>query len=350
MKWLLVHPGPDFSVHDVFTGWREALQTLGQQVQVYNTNDRLAFYDLAMIATGLEDDQGYPEFKKALNREQVTGMASQNILAAAMAGFPDVVMFVSGFFIPPEILAILRAWHRKVVLVCTEAPYEDDRQLPLAAQADVTLLNDPATISAYEQVCPRVAYSPHAYRPSVHYPRAARTEFDLVFSGTGYPSRIQFFTGMGLRGLRVGLAGNWQQLRPGSQLTKYLLHAREICVANEDTADLYSTARAGINFYRREHNDDATAEGWAVGPREIEMAACGLWFLRDPRPEGDTLFPWLPTFTDPQGAGELLRWALKNNDVREQGALRSRAAIEDRTFESNARMLLRLLDREPVTL
>lgn len=42
MRILMVHPlsGPDFSVHDVFTGWREALQELGAEVAVYNTNDR----------------------------------------------------------------------------------------------------------------------------------------------------------------------------------------------------------------------------------------------------------------------------------------------------------------------
>lgn len=30
-----------------------------------------------------------------------------------------------------------------------------------------------------------------------------------------------------------------------------------------------------------------------------KLAACGTFFARDPRPEGDELFPMLPTFTDP---------------------------------------------------
>jgi hypothetical protein len=37
----MVHPGPDFSVHDVYAGWYEALQKLGCQVAGYNLNDRL---------------------------------------------------------------------------------------------------------------------------------------------------------------------------------------------------------------------------------------------------------------------------------------------------------------------
>jgi hypothetical protein len=58
----------------------------------------------------------------------------------------------------------------------------------------------------------------------------------------------------------------------------------------------------------------------------------------------------LPTFTDPQGAGELLRWALKNDHLRATGAAAARQAIADRTFSSNARMLLRLLDHQSVTI
>ena len=41
MRVLIVHPGPDFSVHDVYSGWHEALTSLGCEVGVYNTNDRL---------------------------------------------------------------------------------------------------------------------------------------------------------------------------------------------------------------------------------------------------------------------------------------------------------------------
>jgi hypothetical protein len=80
------------------------------------------------------------------------------------------------------------------------------------------------------------------------------------------------------------------------------------------------------------------------------MAACGLWFLRDPRPEGDELFPQLPVFETAEQAGEMLRWALAHDTVRDVAARAARTAIAGRTFSSNARMLLRLLDRQPVTI
>lgn len=332
----------------MFEGWREALTELGEQVHVFNTNDRLTVYDNLAIETG-NTDREIREFRKAFTRDQVISLSMEPLLAAAMAGWPDVVMFVSGFFVDWHVPAILRARGIKVVFLCTEAPYEDPRQLELAPHADVTLLNDPATKSVYEAVCDTVAYSPHAYRPRIHHPRPdVKTSFDLVFAGTGYDSRIEFFTGMGLRGLKVALGGNWTQLPARSQLRKYLLHRQRECLDNEQTAQLYASGRAGINFYRREHGDGATNEGWAVGPREIEMAACQLFFLRDHRPEGDELFPGLPTFDDAQTAGELLRWSLKNDKLRQRGAAAAWEAIADRTFTSNAKMLLRLLDSQPV--
>lgn len=36
MKILVIHPGPDFSVHDVYAGWVHALKALGCQVFEYN--------------------------------------------------------------------------------------------------------------------------------------------------------------------------------------------------------------------------------------------------------------------------------------------------------------------------
>lgn len=102
--------------------------------------------------------------------------------------------------------------------------------------------------------------------------------------------------------------------------------------------------KIGANVYRKEHSDDAHPNGWAIGPREIEMAACGKFFLREPRDEGDTLFPQLPTFTEPCELGELVRWWLARPDHREAIAETARAAVADRTFTNTAAKLLRFVD------
>ena len=80
-----------------------------------------------------------------------------------------------------------------------------------------------------------------------------------------------------------------------------------------------------------------------MGPREVEMAACGLWFARDPRPESDDLFPMLPAFTSPAEAGELIHWGLRHPAAREKAAAAAREAVAGRTFEANARKLLAMI-------
>ena len=173
---------------------------------------------------------------------------------------------------------------------------------------------------------------------------------DLAFIGTGYPSRVRFFEQMNMDGLNVRLAGPWLDLPEDSPLRDWTMTNPDNAVDNTETAEIYRQSRTGINFYRREGETAHEDEGTACGPREIEMAACGLWFARDSRPESDELFPMLPAFTSPAEASDQVRWALAHPDQRAAAAARAREAIAGRTFENNARQLLRLLDRQPVRM
>jgi spore maturation protein CgeB len=346
VRWLLAHPGPRFSVQDVYAGWLEALRSLGEQVFTFNLDDRLAFYDRAMVEVdGVKDDNGNPAFRKALDREQAIQLAANGILSAAYQCWPDVILLVSAFFTPPALLEVMRARGHKIVLLHTESPYQDGEQLVRAAYANLNLLNDPVNLAAYQELGP-AAYMPHAYRPAVHYPDPAAAKlWDLAFIGTGFPSRVRFFEDMDLGGLDVRLAGAWMDLPEESSLRDWADPDPDGCVDNDETAAIYRQARCGINFYRREAETAHRGEGWACGPREIEMAATGLWFMRDPRPESDELFPMLPAFTTPGEAGDLLRWALTHPEDTAEAAGKARAAIAGRTFENHAKRLLQLLDR-----
>jgi hypothetical protein len=109
-------------------------------------------------------------------------------------------------------------------------------------------------------------------------------------------------------------------------------------------ASARTSATIGANIYRKEHSEGSHADGWAMGPREVELAACGSFFLREPRPEGDKLFPMLPTFTEPGELGDLIRWWLPQEDRRRDAAVAAQAAIADRTFTNTAASLLRFVD------
>ena len=337
---LLIHPGPAFSVHDVYVGWREGLEAVGANVATYNLHDRLVFYDRTyMLVTE-------NQFRKALTPDQAIELATNGVLSACYQFWPDVVVVVTGFLIKATMLDLLRSRGHKVVLIHTEEPYEFEREMGLAAHADLNLLNDPTHLDRFKEVAPSI-YMPHAYRPQVHCPGPADPEAasDLAFVGTGFPSRIAFLEAMNLAGVDVALAGNWQHLTEGSPLRQYLAHPIEECCDNAQGVRLYRATKCGLNLYRREVEDGGTADGWSVGPREIEMAATGLFFLRQSRAEGNELFPMLPTFTSPDDASEQLRWWLTHDDARLVAAGKARDAIADRTFDRHAAEMLQLVER-----
>jgi len=345
MRWLVVHPGPQFSVQDVYTGWVEALRELGETVIEYPLGDVLTFYECAHI------DKGDGELQKALTADQVKEMAADRLAGALYKTRPDVLLAVSAFFTDPRLLDQARYYGTRVVLLHTESPYEDDRQITLAPHVDLNLLNDPTNLARFEAVSSTV-YAPHAYRPTVHHPGPPDPDLlcDLGFVGTGFKSRVELFEAIDLEGIAVKLGGNWMRVNEDSPLRRYVIHDINHCMDNIEAADLYRSSRAGLNLYRREADAEHLIHGYSMGPREVEMAACGLFFLRDPRPESDEVFSMLPTFVGAEEASEKLRWWLAHDTARQYAADNAREAIADRTFRNNATRLLRLFDRQPVTV
>lgn len=335
MRVLVVRPGPAFSVADVCNGWVKGLRANGCEVVDFNFDDRLSFY----VRSFLEHDGEFrPAFLEAADAARV---AAKGLLAACYEFWPDVVIVVSGFYLPPETYETMRSRGHKVVLLHTESPYEDDRQIPQAGFADLNLVNDPTNLEQFRQVAPTI-YVPHAYDPDLHHPRPAHPDAtsDFCFVGTGFPSRVEFFEQVDWTGIDAAFAGNWRHTNDDSPLRKFLAHDIEECCPNDQTAVLYASTKASANLYRKEAS--ASADGWAMGPREVELAACGTFFLREPRPEGDELFPMLPTFEDPEDFTDQLRWWLAHDTAREEAARRARLAIADRTFTNHAAQLLKL--------
>lgn len=340
MRWLACAPGPAYSVKDVHDGYVEALRAAGERVVDYPLGDALTFYDSVLLQAGSHS------FRKALSGQQATELAAGRLAGALYRVRPDVLLITSGFFVDTDLLALARRDGVRIVAILTEQPYEHSRELELARHCDLVLLTDPINIADFRRVT-RAAHAPHCYRPGVHTPGRADPALacDFAFVGTGYASRIGFFERMDLTGLDVLLAGNWQQLDADSPLVRHVATGPADCLANTAAVDVYRSASVGINLYRREAEDGA-ALGWAVGPREIEMAAIGAFFLRDPRPEGDELFPMLPVFHSPEQASDQLRWWLHHPGMRETAAIKAREAVADRTFDHAAARLLRLLDKE----
>lgn len=328
-------------MHDCYAGWVEAFRQLGVQVAEFNLSERLCFYDAAVVEVGDHT------FQKALSAEQAQQLAVNGLYAALYRVRPDILFAVSAFFYPPELLDLARAYGTRVVVLHTESPYEDGRQLQTAEHADLNLLNDPTNLAAFERVAPTV-YTPHSYRPAIHTPGPAGDKYrsEFAFVGTGYQSRIAFLEAMDLDGIDVLLGGNWKQLDEDSPLRKHVPHDLDECLDNTETVQVYRSTQVGLNLYRREAENEHLAAGYAMGPREVEMAAAGCFFLRDPRPEGDEVLSMLPTFATPEDASEQLRWWLANPGSRSELAGKAREAVADRTFTNQAARVLRLLDNK----
>lgn len=338
---MAVEPGPQFSVQDCHNGYVEAFVDLGCDVVDLNYSDRLTFY---ATAGRVDDDTG--EFVRMVpNPVDAVRMASKGIEAACFEFWPDVMFVSSCFFLPVDLLNNVRSRGIRIVINHVDSPYEDDRQSARAEYADLNLVNDPTNIDAFPN---GTVYMPAAYRPTVHHRGPANPELvsEFAFAGTMFPSRVEFFEKVDFDGVDVAFAGNWQGLPGDHPLLRHVVHEIKECFDNTDTADLYRSTLTSANLYRIEADRPGLKDGWACGPREIEMAACGLWFARQARPESDDLFPMLPTFETPAELGEQIRWALAHPEWRQQAAQAALAAIVDRTFTANAERVLALLDRQ----
>lgn len=344
MKILVVAPGPSYSVADVQRGWTLALERQGHDVRTYNLDDRLSFFGAAQFGDDLE----------TLTGEEAVRLSVEPLGAVCYRWWPDVVLVISGFFLPDSIWEVFKHRPQKTILVCTESPYEDNIQFERVClwQPDLVLLNDPTNVETFKAHHPNTWYVPHAYDPTIHHPGGARAgyECDFAFAGTGYPSRIDFFARCDWRGIDLKLAGNWQTVG-GTVLEPFVMHPLEDCIDNADAVDLYRSCKMSANLYRArtgtiEANDPRLSSGWSAGPREIELAACNTFFARDAASahgEGDDLFPMLPTFSEPRELDEIIRYYLAHESERESAASRAREAIADRTFDAHARQAMQLL-------
>jgi len=151
-------------------------------------------------------------------------------------------------------------------------------------------------------------------------------------------------------GIDVLLGGHWRDIPEGSPLLPILGDHLDRCVDNTETVDVYRSTQMSANLYRREAEQDDLVAGWAMGPREVELAATGTPYLADPRGEVTEVLPMVPTFDGPGDFGEKLRWWLGHPSERERLAADACEAVADRTFRNAAARLLTELDRLPVNV
>jgi hypothetical protein len=351
MKCLLVGAGASYSTKDVELGYLAALRAAGHQVVHYALDGRIA-------AAGGFLRYSYRQAKKAGSLvakptpADTLYLAGQGILERALRFEVDWVLIVSGMYVLPDVLVLLRRAGLRTALLFTESPYDDAQQAPLAALADVCWTNERSSVSVLQEACRETHYLPHAYDPAKHWPEigtcppAATTDqrlqeglplatsprvtagsrsvsspancqpsgassgsrvlpsaapleqdsvpaHDVVFIGTGFAERIDTLAAVDWAGLGIdlGLYGTWELLGSRHRLRRFV---RGCVVPNAEAMALCKAAKITLNLYRTSRGFGRQAPrieaAESLNPRALELAASGVFHLSDWRPEVEETF------------------------------------------------------------
>lgn len=375
-KILLASPGSLYSTTDVYEGLAEGFEALGVQVERFDTLREITLREnwlrWSLEAAGMgghlppttdelfqilrsEGDipADYADFFTFLRREVL-----DQLVVRARREKHDLVVIISGHNLNREALDMmsLRAdtplgrGFVRTALVCTESPYEDERQAKQGAVVDHLFVNDEASVGPLSEVA-SATFLPTAWRPTLHFPREASRfqKRDLVFVGVGYPERVEFLEGIDWTGIDASFYGDWRFVSEDSPIRPLV---RPGIIPNETTTELYLSARVGLNLYREcvDYWRGGTEQnaGTSPNPRAFELAACGLPQVSNERAGHRKLFGDSCLATDdPCEAEQMIRELLADPDERKRVADAQRARVQGHSYTDRAQTIMEVCFANP---
>jgi len=350
MKVLLVHPGASHSTADVAAGLRYGLKHHGVDIVDYRLDGRIARADKWLGAAWKAARKADPTIEKPTIAD-VFYQAGLGALEMALRHQVDVVLVVSGMFMYPDVLIMMKRAGLKVTVLFTESPY-DPQELEMAKYIDGCWTNERSAVQAFQVVNPNSGYLPHGWHPERHKvgPQPgdeAVPAHDVVFVGSAFQERIDWLSAIDWTGIDFGLYGNWKPLKR-HRLRQHVRH--EAPIPNELTSALYRRAKVGLNLYR-------TSRGWgkhalqishaeSLNPRGYELAACGAFHLSSYRHEVGEVFRGLvPTFRHPTEASALIRSWLVDPEGRARVSAELPACVAEMSWVDRAARVIGDLQR-----
>jgi spore maturation protein CgeB len=313
VKVLLLHPGASFSTADVEAGLRFGLRAHGVQVVEYRLDERLDHSRRWLHAAWRRVRKGNASIEKPTTGD-IFYKAGEPAIAMALRHQVDVVLVVSAMFLHPDVIILMRRAGLRVVVLFTESPYDQAKELAVARLINGGWTNERSALAAFTEANPSSGYLPHAWHPERHRPGPqpgddAVAAHDVVFIGSAFHERVAWLAAIDWTGIDLGLYGAWEALGSRHALRRFV---RGTHVPNTTAAALYRRAKVSLNLYR-------TSQGWgreapaiahaeSLNPRAYELAACGAFSLSTYRAEIPELFGELvPTFHSPADASALIR-------------------------------------------
>jgi spore maturation protein CgeB len=254
----------------------------------------------------------------------------------------DAVLDVSAMFLHPDVVILLKSTGKKVVVLFTETPYDIDQELKMAALVDGCWTHERSCLPDFKAVNKNSGYLPHGWHPERHFRGAVPDDVpshDVVFVGSGFPERIEWFNAIDWTGIDLGLYGSWEGLGLKPELSACIQSTE---IGNDHAVKLYRRAKIGLNLYRvfkrRAYGTEPDrVVGQSLSPRAYELAACGVFHLSDYRPEVAEIFGDLvPTFTSPAEAETLIRRWIADDDGRARVAAQLPACVAEASWVARA--------------
>ena len=337
MRIVLVSSGHGFSTLDGGTGIAAGLRANGVEVFEYPLHRTFEAMELLVGAAkmiGIAPEGGYPDPKQ---------LGTMGIPGYAMAKQADLVLFVHGLNVPASSPETLRRGGYATALVCTESPYETDKEVNAAMFYDWVFTSERAAVRLFTHNRPdRVGYLPHAYNAAVHTPDGPMADpCDVFFCGTLYPERKALMGGVDWSGIAlVDRSLDYDTDDKAALLDKI--------TPNAQAAAHYRAAKISLNMHRQ-IGDFVTKLPIAAGvaeslnPRAYEGPACGGFLISDARAELPDVFgDSVPTYQDSASLEQLIRYYLSHDNERQALATRQHAAVAAHSWAHRTRSLLTL--------
>lgn len=402
-KILVVGSPHASSTRDVFMGVLKGLSQNNVSVQSYDVFPRGEFF--ANFITWFKAEKITVNMLREIPSPML--LAYEPVFLAAHHYEVDTVVFVSPQYLPMDIPRMLKKDGFNVVGIFTESPYEDHIDAVQKAEHFTTCFVSDLNSEAYwRPFNPRTHYLPHSFDPDKHFPawdvpagRKPRKQAPgpmsdmsgstwnginnhqhVGYVGSGFSRRQRYLEEM-VRSEHWGpdidlkLFGYWPFLMPstnpegmvrgpdGNEINRdeyfnemipkepspLVPYTRASMVDNAFTARIYRGLAIGINIHRTERwNNNADividpGEAYSMGPRGVELAACGTFQLSDFRQEiVDVFGDSVPLHDSPEELGRLIRKYLNDPAERERLARLQHEAIKGRTFKNSMGRVLEL--------
>lgn len=358
LRMLLIHPGADVSTVDVFNGVNYGLKAVGVEVIPYRLDDRIDMAHKWLHIMWRQKNKVRKVHGADLlpKPTMVDTMYQAGIGALEMAHRHqvDVVFVVTAMLLHPDVIALMKRTGLRVVVLFTETPYDLESEVRVAKMVDGCWTTERSCVPAFTAVNPSSGYLRHAWHPEKHginLPVATEPvpSHDVVFVGTGFSERVEWFNAIDWTGIDLGLYGVWNQRRMSAQV-RGCLRARPL--DNAYAAALYQRAKIGLNLYRTftgwggKRSGRKPVDGESLSPRAYELAACGVFHLSAYRAEVPEVFGDLvPTFRTPQEAETLIRHWLPDHVGRASIAAQLPACVAEASWVERAKTIVGDLQR-----